>query len=233
MPLTAVDPVFDMHSPALANNRSIAWEKPLPCFARWRERFVAAEQRFGWLDECDDAGLFLAVSRELVDALSAALRQLAGNSPVLEVCAGSGELACQLTASGTRVQATDTEPPKDAEVPRMSARAALRHFQPTVVLGVFVPLDAGVDEAVMACPSVMHYVVLNARIGGSLGSSTLWQTPNWKAERLASISRWMLTRHDVWLGDDVCIGGEGEETGGTIQHGEAWHFTRAASGWPK
>ncbi len=214
----------DMVPPTLTGNRQTTCDEPLPCFGRWRERLIVAEQGNGWLDACDDAGRFQAVSRELVDALSETLRRLAGRSPVLEVCAGAGELACQLAASGVRVQAVDAEPPDGSHVLRMSARAALRRFQPAVVLGAFVPIDAGVDEAVLACPTVMHYVVLNARIGGSLGSSSLWRTTNWKPERLAGISRWMLTRHDVWLGD------RGEETRRMLQHGEAWHFARIASG---
>jgi hypothetical protein len=151
------------------------------------------------------------------------LRRLAGGGPVLEVCAGSGALARSLAARGVRVQATDAEPPAGSEVLRLSAPAALRHFQPAVVLGVFVPYDAGVDEAVLACPSVRHYVIVNARIGGALGSRSLWSTPGWKAEPLNDICRWVLTRHDVWLGH------AGANDGDILPHGEVWHFARTAT----
>ncbi len=104
----------------------------------------------------------------------------------------------------------------------MSAEAALRRFQPAVVLGVFVPHDAGVDEAVLACPSVRHYMIINARIGGVLGSPSLWSAPGWKSEPLEDIRRWVITRHDVWLGH------AGEKDGGVLHHGEAWHFARTA-----
>ena len=254
----------------LANNGRKANPGTPPSFDRWRERLLAAEQSAGWLAECDDAGRFLAVSRELVDALAAMLRQLAGDGPVLEVCAGSGELAQALACVGVRMQAVDTGPvgpgrrPRpdvehslDAQVPSggrdlqgsehsqraqrqvpfserdlqgrdlqvlpMSAEAALRRFLPKVVLGAFVPFDGGVDEAVLACPTVEHYVVLNARLGGSLGSPTLWQATNWNAEPLDPVRRWMLTRHDVWLDQP------GWSCADLLQHGEAWLFTRTSS----
>ena len=210
-----------------------------PCFAQWQKSVVVAEQGEGWLAECTDAGRFLAVSQELVDALASILRRLAGNDPVLEICAGSGELARALVAAGLDVEATDLEASAGTGVRSMSTDAALRHFQPKVVLGAFIPFDSGADEAVLACPSVQYYVVLNARIGGLLGAPALWQTSGWKAEPLASIGPWMLTRHDVWLGPLA----SSEEaawsapqslstpsaSSNLLQHGEAWLFARDPS----
>jgi hypothetical protein len=212
-----------MQPAALTGNGPKAREDSLPCFARWRERLIAAERSTGWLDECLEAGRFLAVNQELGDALASALRRFAGNGLVLEVCAGSGEMVRPLAALGVHVAATDAEPPEGSKVLRMFAEAALRHFQPAVVLGVFVPHDAGVDEAVLACPSVRHYVIVNARIGGALGSPSLWNAPGWKSEPLEDIRRWVITRHDVWLGRG------GEENGDILPHGEVWHFARTAA----
>ncbi len=223
LPSTVVGRAFDMQPAALRNNRPKVCEDLLPCFARRREHLIAAERSTGWFDECDDAGRFLAVSQELVDALALTLRRLAGNSKVLEVCAGSGELVRPLAALGVHLQATDAEPPEGSEVLRMSAEAALRHLHPSVVLGVFVPHDAGVDEAVLACPSVQHYLIVNARIGGSLGSPSLWNARGWKSELMEDIRRWVITRHDVWLGH------AGMKDGDILQHGEVWHFARIAA----
>lgn len=208
------------HTKAIGAKESVCRAHPT---AWWRERLIAAEQGGGWLDACDDAGRFLAVSRELVQALAQVLRRLAGNGPVLEVCAGAGALVRPLAALGVRLEATDIQPPAGAAVLHLSARAALHRFQPAVVLGVFVPHDAGVDEAVLACPAVQHYVIVNARLGGALGSPALWHAPGWKSEPLDDIRRWVLTRHDVWLGDSRPHGGD------ILQHGEVWHFTRAAA----
>lgn len=210
-----------------------------PCFAQWQKSVVAAEQGEGWLAECTDAGRYLAVSQELVDALASVLRRLAGDDPVLEICAGNGELARALVSSGVDVEATDLEASAGTGVRSMPADTALRHFQPKVVLGSFVPFDSGADEAVLACPSVQYYVVLNARIGGLLGAAALWQASGWKAEPLTSIGPWMLTRHDVWLGplepseeaawSDWRSSPTPSASGSLLQHGEAWLFARDSS----
>ncbi|MHB8899743.1 MAG: hypothetical protein ACYC6Y_13430 [Thermoguttaceae bacterium] len=194
-------------------------------FAWWRERLIATEQAAGWLAQCDDHDRFLAVSQELVDQLAAVLRRLAGDETVVEVCAGSGQLACALATAGIAIRPTDAHPAAgDTAVLSMPADEALRSFQPRVVLGVFVPFDAGVDQAVLASPSVHHYLFLNARIGGMLGSDSLWQAGNWQAEPLPNVTRWMLTRHDVWLGPDCRPDAPCTDL---LQHGEAWHFRRS------
>jgi hypothetical protein len=177
---------------------------------------AAAEQRDGWLVECEGAGRFLVPCRELIGALADLLRSLDAG-PVLEVCAGSGELAARLRSSGVPVVASDADPPAGSGVPAMPAGEALSTHGPKVALGVFVPTDAGVDEAVLDHPAVEHYVVLSPRIGGLLGSPILWEHPHWTARPLDQITPWMLTRHDVWLG-------RGEPP--VLQHGEAWHLCR-------
>lgn len=197
----------------------------LPSFAERARELIGAEQGRGWLDDCDEAGRFLALSQELVDALSSVLRSFAKLGPVLEVCSGSGSLARALNTAGVDVRATDANPPHTAQrVCRMTAQAALNTFRPAVVLGSFVPHDAGVDEAVLACPSVQHYFVLNARIGGSCASWALWHAPGWHAQPAPHVGVWMITRHDVWLGSTDAAPGPL-----ISQHGEAWHFTRRPS----
>jgi len=193
--------------------------KTLPTFASLCDRAAAAETRDGWLCACEDAGRFLALSRELVARLADWLRALSAG-PVLEVCSGSGELSEALRAAGVSVVATDAAAPAGSGVRHMPAHEALARYRPDVVLGCFVPGDALVDEAVLRFPGVEHYVVLGARIGGVLGSAALWRHPRWTARPLAHVARWMLTRHDVWIGDS---------DNRILQHGEAWHFRRAGS----
>lgn len=198
-------------------------ESALRPYAWWVEQLVAAEAGEGWLEACEQAGRYLAPCQELIAALADLLRRLAQASTVLEVCAGHGEMAAALARSGVAILATDADPPAGSSVVRMTARDALAQHRPRVVLGSFVPADAGVDEAVLACPSVQHYVVLNARIGGSLGSPSLWQPMGrprgWTARPLPDIARWMITRHDVWLDAPKAR---------LLAHGEAWLFGTAA-----
>jgi hypothetical protein len=188
----------------------------VPTFDLCLKEIAVAEQRAGWLSACEEAGRFLLPSHELIAALSELLRSL-GNGPVVEVCAGRGELAEALASEGVSIVATDADAPPDSPVLRASAEKALARYRPSVVLGCFVPFDAGADEVVMAFPSVRDYIVLGARIGGLFGSAALWRNPGWTAEPLNHISRWMLTRHDVWVG---------APTQPILQHGEAWRFCR-------
>jgi len=218
----------------------------LPTFQSQLDEIAAAEQGHGWLSVCEDHGRFLVLTRQFITALSRFLRTL-GPGPILEVCAGGGELAESICRAGVDIVATDANPPGDSErigepaplaplagrgaggegfsdkllaVERASAQEALRRYRPAVVLGCFVPIDSGVDELVMRSPSVRHYVVLAARIGGLLGSAPLWHDANWTAEPLAEVTRWMLTRHDTWTGTP------GRSI---LRHGEAWHLRRR--GW--
>jgi hypothetical protein len=188
----------------------------LPTFESRLAGIAAAERGEGWLIACVEDDRFLVLTREVVAALAARLRSL-GDGPALEVCAGRGELAEALCRLGVALLAADADPPEGSPVRRASAEEALREHRPSIVLGSFVPIDAGVDEAVMTCSSVRHYLVLSARIGGLVGSPALWRNPAWKGEPIHQISRWMLTRHDVWLGTPERL---------VIQHGEAWHFER-------
>ena len=190
----------------------------LPTFESQLKAIAAAEQGEGWLCVCDDAGRFLLLNRELVESLAVLLRSLTPvDHAALEVCAGRGELAQTLRSAGARVVATDADPPVGSPVVRASALEALRRYRPVIVLGCFVPIDAGVDELVMGFPTVRHYVVLGARLGGLFTSRDLWQAPGWTAEPLDGVTRWMLTRHDVWLGTPRQP---------ILRHGEAWHFSR-------
>jgi len=180
------------------------------------EEIAAAEQGDGWLSACERDGRFLIPTQQFVEALGEFLRGLDAG-PVLEVCAGSGELADAIRTTGVPVVATDTDPPPDSAVVRAAAEEALRRYRPVLVLGSFVPIDAGVDRLVLGFPSVRHYVVLGARIGGLFGSGDLWRNPGWIAEPLEPITRWMLTRHDAWIDRRT-----------TLRCGETWNLRRGS-----
>ena len=186
----------------------------LPTFESGLDEIAAAGRRDGWLCACADADRFLLLCGELVASLAELLASL-GDGPVLEVCAGRGDLSEALRSAGAASTATDADPPQGACVERLSAEEALRRYRPAVVLGSFVPVDSGVDRLVLRFPSVRHYVVLGGRVGGQFGSAALWEDSGWTAEPLDQLTRWMLTRHDVWV-----------EEGTILRHGEAWHFLR-------
>ena len=177
----------------------------------------AAERSDGWLVACEQVGRFVAVNEQFVSALARRLESL-GDGPVLEVCAGDGELAGRLRDHGVEVIATDADPPGGSEVERAGAGAGMCRYQPRVVLGSFVPFDSGVDAQVLAEPCVLHYVRLDARLGGQFGAPSLWDGSAWRATQLDEATRWMICRHDVWMGPGQPI----------LQHGEAWLLERKA-----
>lgn len=179
------------------------------------EDLTRAEQEEGWLARCEAVGEYLSLTLPLLAALADVLRPLV-SGPVLEVCAGDGSLARGLQRTGIAVTATDLHP-AGAGVRVASARDALLAFEPTLVIGSFVPFDSGIDRLVLEAPSVQHYLVLNARLGGELGARELWMTPGWRRRELSELSRWMITRHDQWIRPGAPL----------LQRGEAWLLTRA------
>lgn len=176
---------------------------------------AAAERGEGWFAACERAGRYLVVTRGLADALARLLSAL-GPGPVLEVCAGRGELAAALRERGIDLVTTDAAPPACSAVVRFDAVEALERFQPRTVIGCFVPAGTAVDEAVLGAPSVQQYLVIGARLNGQLGTSRLWSARGWQTEPLPEVTRLLLTRHDVWLG----------EGRGVLGRGEAWLFRR-------
>jgi hypothetical protein len=219
----------------------------LPTFESQLAQIIDAERDGGWLETCVDSGSYLLLNSQFIEALAEFIGALPGTVPIfrapcledrqkgdrplprsgccspsvslIEVCAGRGELAEALKERGVCLAATDADPPPGSPVLPASAQEALVEYRPSVVLGCFVPIDAGVDEAVLACRSVRHYLVLGARVGGEFGSAPLWRTPGWRPRSLPQVSRWMFTRHDVWTG---------QPHQPILRHGEAWCFSRSS-----
>lgn len=165
----------------------------------------------GWLCNCQRRGLYQVLSRELVCAVRAVLTALSDGS-VLEVAAGCGSFAAALSTPRLRVVATDSRSGWPAD-------RALEAFRPGVVVSCFAPADSGVDAAVLACPTVRHYLVLNAACNGLFGSPALRQATGWSGRPVASVTGWMLTRFDTPLDP---LGRR------WVRHGQAWLFSRRA-----
>lgn len=176
-----------------------------------------AERLEGWLARCQDNGRYVALTQSFVEALSAELKTFASHgSSVLEICAGDGSLAAALRAAGVAVTSTDANAIVGSDCVRLTAAEALSAYAPGIVLGAFVPIDSGVDALVLKHPTVHTYVVINARIGGELGTSSLWSTPGWTRRQMVTASERLLTRHDIWFADNRPV----------RQVGEVWCFTR-------
>ncbi len=204
--------------PQCVNRMTMEIDTLLPSYQSVIDALTEAERSDGWLNHCIEQNVYLMLNQEFITFLTDFLQGL-GCRIIVEVCAGRGELASGLTANGLEVIATDAHPAPDANVINLPAGKALETFKPDTVLGCFVPHDTGVDEKVLGCSPVKHYIVVNVRLGGLVGSSTLWRHPQWKVEFVPQVARWMVSRHDVWLGNNHKI----------LTHGEVWHLYRRKS----
>ncbi len=144
--------------------------------AHWYDQMEQAETGEGWGSWCERHGIYVAVSKEFIAALSAKLPR-----PAVEIAAGNGWLAASLGVVGT-------DPERGSEnVLRMNARQTLRTLAPENVLTCFAPIDAGIEHAILGAPSVRQYVYIGP---------TPPTAPNWTAETLDDVERVLLTRLD-------------------------------------
>lgn len=206
------------HQPRRAERVSVLSKAmDLPRYDRVISELVAAERAEGWLARCHDEGRYLVPTEELVDEMVRLLVGL-GDGPVVEICAGDGSLARALRSGGVGVIATDVSPSvrRPWEVRTLAAHEALDRYRPRVVIGSFVPVDADVDRRVLADPDVRHYLVFTARIGHDDGSRPDWDRPGWSRKVVPELTRWLITRHDGWMGEHLPV----------LRRGEAWLLSR-------
>jgi hypothetical protein len=147
--------------------------------ARWYDQMEQAETGDGWGYWCVRHGLYVAVCKELISILSERLPR-----PAVEIAAGNGEMAALLGILGT-----DPEP-RSINVMRMDARQALKTLAPVNVFTCFAPIDAGIEQTILAAPSVQQYLYI-----GPIPPAA----PNWTAEALPEVERVLLTRLDYLI----------------------------------
>lgn len=116
-------------------------------------------------------GIYCFYSKPLI----ARLASLIGERPCLEIAAGDGTLARFLAAEGVQVTATDdhswgqsvTYP---STVIRKDARAALRCYQPEVVICSWPPAGNAFEREVFRTRSVELYIVIGSRSEANAGN---------------------------------------------------------------
>src|SRR5437870_5279920 len=82
---------------------------PLPSHEACLAKMEQAERDEGWLTWCDRRSIFVALNREFVTALAAAIGDAQPLVPVLEIAAGRGQLAQALSQARVNVTPTDGE----------------------------------------------------------------------------------------------------------------------------
>ena len=144
--------------------------------AHWYDQMEQAEAGEGWSSWCERHGIYVAICKELLSTLSATLAR-----PSVEIASGDGRMAALLG-----IQGTDSNPRGDG-VLRLDARQALKTLAPKSVLTCFAPVDAGIERAILAAPSVMQYLYIGPAPPAA---------PGWTAETLHDLEHVLLTRLD-------------------------------------
>jgi hypothetical protein len=161
---------------ALESASSVSPAFPIIPIAVWYDQMEQAEATEGWGYWCQSHDVYVAVCEELISALSARLAR-----PAVEIAAGKGQMAAALGIFGT-----DPEP-GSVSVLGMDARRTLQTLAPKNVLTCFAPIDAGIERAILAAPSVQQYLY----IGPTPPAAT-----DWTSETLQEVDAVLLTRLD-------------------------------------
>jgi hypothetical protein len=152
----------------------------------------AADRSDGWLAACEERHVYLALNSEFVAALASVL---GAGAEVLELGAADGQLALALQSHGVRVIATDSNPPAETVLP-LTASQALRQFLPQSVLTCFPPVDAGIEAAIFASPSVRNIVYIGPEWNGRVGTDAIWNQAGWTVTSLPEVDRFIVSRLD-------------------------------------
>mgnify|MGYP003885803469 CR=1 FL=1 len=112
-----------------------------------------------WLGFCKDQGLYNVYNTEFVDALAREIKRLK-DSPIVEICAGRGELSYQLKKRGIDIKPTDDYSgrlSKEGLVERLSHKRALEKYKPRVVLAAWIPHQV-IRFDVLDYPTVRYFI---------------------------------------------------------------------------
>lgn len=121
----------------------------------WQKRFL--------MPLVQPKGIYCFYSRRLIAELAHLMREKA----CLEIAAGDGTLTEFLTEAGVNIVATDNYSRGHAiaypdRVIKMDAQAALKQYQPEVVICSWPPADNPFEEAIFNTASVKLYIVIGS-----------------------------------------------------------------------
>ncbi|MEK6849439.1 MAG: class I SAM-dependent methyltransferase, partial [Nanoarchaeota archaeon] len=126
--------------------------------------------------------------------LAGQLRTLPTQKPILEVCAGSGKLAHHLRKQGSDVIATDSYVQRmvrnQSQVEKLKHNAALRKYDPEVVIASWIPGESRIGIDVLKYPSVKHFICIGEGPSYSCGHDDIYKIA--KPKKLRFIERFSI-----------------------------------------
>lgn len=158
---------------------------------------------------CDKFGIYQILNKEFNDALAAEIKKL-GLNPILEVGAGSGDLARVLRRRGIKLHAVDTfdEPlPERAlnlpDLPeKMDYKVAIDKYKPELIICSWMPSGEDWTPAFRASKSVKAYILIG-EVDGNCGTcETFGEFPGWYNYVLKEPNKWSMCRTDNGLDFD-------------------------------
>ncbi len=148
------------------------------------------QTRAGFTSFCRSYNTWEIYTLEFVDALATEIKRL-GLAPILEICAGSGKLSHQLRKRGVGVVATDDYSWKTSArlelVERLNHLAALRKYQPRLVVACWTPPKSSVPVDVLDFPSVSAFIDINQDDHGTEISDALSKRVNFNKRFLNNV----------------------------------------------
>lgn len=163
--------------------------------ASWRDNAVIC--RLSLLTPyCDTFGIYQILNCEFNDALAEEIKRI-NLWPLLEVGAGSGELATALRNRGIRLNAVDNYAaslPKGtgATLPeKMDYREALDYYKPKLVLCSWMPDGEDWTKDFVNCASVQAFILID-----DAEKMPRTEPAGWRSRVLKEPNKWSLCRLD-------------------------------------
>lgn len=147
---------------------------------------------------CNWFGLDQLLNREFNDALAEEIKKL-GLAPILEVNAGSGDLARSLRQRGIELAAVGSgQRPlrkgvsnSDGVPPKMGHREAMRKYQPRLVICSWMPQGADWTKDFREDKTIQAYLLIGEEKGKDWA-----EYPGWRSRVLKGPNKWSLCRLD-------------------------------------
>ena len=162
----------------------------------------------GWNSMCRELRVHAVYNTGFIQALADVIADI-NESPLIEICAGSGKLSHQLRKQGIDIIATDDYSygiSKEGLVERFSHKEALRGYEPRIVIGSWIPNESKIGFDVLDSPTVRYFI----DIGEDICSCT-WMTEeiedrmDWHRQYLNDVKRYCISLLDLLGLSFTCV----------------------------
>src|SRR3989344_835882 len=134
------------------------------------------------------------------------------NVPAIEVCAGRGVLSYQLQKAGMGIVAIDNGSDERTRersfapvVDTLDHRQALEKYEPSLVVGMWLPYDPEIGRDILGFPSVKYFLDIAEQRGGNSWLTEEYIPENFKLMYLLNVGRYAIGVSDYFLRDGEIV----------------------------